>query len=108
MELIESLKLKESWKRWVQDFQIFLEARGLSQSLERVESSILLHVGGPEALQKEHEGHYKMLAKILQNLQEYRDPGNLGKVHFPDMKQAVRQDHWSSCNKAKSRELCVV
>ena len=43
--------LAENWRKWKQQFQLFSSASGLSEKDKKVQSAMLLHLAGEEALE---------------------------------------------------------
>ena len=43
--------LRENWRRWIQQFELFLTASGKVKKTEKVQCAILLHLIGDEALE---------------------------------------------------------
>jgi len=79
-ELIISGNLSENWRRFEQQFDIYMTASGLSEKSDEQQAMTLLHVAGPDALdiyngfQWETEGDQKKLAKVKEQYQEYCNP----------------------------------
>ena len=72
--------LKENWRRFQQQFEIYLSATQIKGKNEEVKSSTFLHVVGPDALEIyntftwENEGDEKKLSKIVEKFALYCNP----------------------------------
>ena len=72
--------LKENWRRFQQQFEIYLSATQIKGKNEEVKSSTFLHVIGPDALEIyntftwENEGDEKKLSKIVEKFASYCNP----------------------------------
>ncbi|KAK3103001.1 hypothetical protein FSP39_015684 [Pinctada imbricata] len=72
--------LKENWRRFQQQFEIYLSATQIKGKNEDVKSSTFLHVIGPDALEIyntftwENEGDEKKLSKIVEKFASYCNP----------------------------------
>ena len=74
---LEGNKLTDACKKWKQRFEVFSQAFGLSKKEEKVQTTMLLHVAGPEALDVyntftwQAKGDDKKVSKILEKLEAY-------------------------------------
>ena len=70
----------EAWRRWEQQFKIYMTAAELSKKAKATQAAILLHTAGPEALdvfstfQWEEEADKDDTDKVLQKFREYCQP----------------------------------
>ena len=70
----------EAWRRWEQQFKIYMTAAELSKKAKATRVAILLHTAGPEALdvsstfQWEEEADKDDTDKVLQKFREYCQP----------------------------------
>ena len=72
--------LAENWRKWEQQFNLFLVASGIGEKSAKVQASTLLHVIGENALEVynnftwENEGDSMKVDKIMQKFRPYCNP----------------------------------
>ena len=72
--------LSENWRRWKQQFTIYMTATGKTSASDEVKSAIFLHLVGPNALDIfntftfTEEGDAKKLNKVIEKFETYCTP----------------------------------
>ena len=83
-KLLLTGNLKDNFRKFKQQFEIYITAAGISNSTENIKCATLLHVIGPDAIEifntfrwneeGDNEGDDKKMSKVLSKFEKYCTP----------------------------------
>ena len=92
----------ENWRRWKQQFSIYMTATGKTSSDDEVKCAIFLHLAGPDALEviqytnlcssgrrQETRQSHGQVRRLLQTTQKH----HVGATHIQLSKPKARRNH---------------